>query len=79
VVACKDQKEIDTYWAKILKAGGQEQACGWIKDRWGVHWQIVPADMDRYMESKDKAANERAFAAMIKLDVAAIKAAFKGR
>jgi predicted 3-demethylubiquinone-9 3-methyltransferase (glyoxalase superfamily) len=81
MVACKDQKEIDTIWKKILAGGGKELECGWIRDRWNVHWQIVPRNIDKLMAGKDKAASARAFQAMlgmVKLDIAALKAAARG-
>ncbi len=79
-VMCKDQAEIDHYW-KELTEGGAESQCGWLKDRFGVSWQIVPKAIADWMASDDKVARERAFAAMmgmVKLDIAQLEAAFKG-
>lgn len=82
VVECADQQEIDRYWNAILDGGGKEQACGWIIDRHGVRWQIVPAIMSDMMASDDKAASKRATDAMLemkKFDVEKLKAAFDGK
>jgi predicted 3-demethylubiquinone-9 3-methyltransferase (glyoxalase superfamily) len=71
-VHCKDQAEIDHYWTKLLDGGGAEIACGWLKDRFGVRWQIVPENI---MELVRPAAAMRAMMQMKKLDIAALKAA----
>ena len=79
-VMCHDQAEIDRYWA-VLSAGGEQGPCGWLKDRFGVSWQIVPMGIATWLTSKDVAARERAFAAMMQMgkpDVAALEAAFEG-
>jgi predicted 3-demethylubiquinone-9 3-methyltransferase (glyoxalase superfamily) len=81
-VMCKDQGEIDSYWSALTGDGGQEGPCGWIKDRFGLSWQVVPANMSAWMTSKDAAARDRAFAAVMrmkKLDIAVIESAFEGR
>jgi predicted 3-demethylubiquinone-9 3-methyltransferase (glyoxalase superfamily) len=77
VVPCDSQEEIDEYWEK-LSAGGEKSAqqCGWLKDKYGLSWQIVPADMNEIMKDLNK--SEKAMAAFInmkKIDVAALKAA----
>lgn len=80
-VMCEDQAELDRYWA-ALSEGGEEGPCGWLKDRFGVSWQVVPTSIARWMSSKDTAARDRAFRAVMgmkKLDIAAIQAAFDGR
>jgi predicted 3-demethylubiquinone-9 3-methyltransferase (glyoxalase superfamily) len=80
VVRCDTQEEIDDLWQKLLQ-GGQEVACGWLTDRYGVSWQIVPAVIDQMMTSDDSAAAQRAFAAMMdmkKLDIAALRRAYQG-
>ncbi|MCH7342656.1 VOC family protein [Pelomonas sp. CA6] len=82
VVSCQDQAEIDRYWAAMLAGGGSAQACGWIKDRFGVSWQIVPEALDLMMADPDRAKAQRACDAMlrmVKLDLAALQAAFDGR
>lgn len=78
MVECKDQKEIDYYWDKLLAGGGKPVQCGWLKDRYGVSWQVVPADMDRFFAIKDKAKAQRAMQAMlkmVKLDLRELEAA----
>src|SRR5262245_50211005 len=82
VVECDDQKEIDRYWKALLKGGGKPQACGWLNDRFGVRWQIVPAIMFKMMADKNKARSKRASDAMMKMvkfDIAALEKAFRGR
>ncbi|HEX4404963.1 MAG TPA: VOC family protein [Polyangia bacterium] len=81
VVHCKTQKEIDTYWKKLLAGGGQPSQCGWLTDKFGVSWQIVPDLLLKTLVGKDKAKAERIMAAqmkMVKFDVAALEAAAKG-
>ncbi|HVE53345.1 MAG TPA: VOC family protein, partial [Ramlibacter sp.] len=78
-LACKTQEEIDTLW-EGLSEGGSKSVCGWVKDRWGVSWQVEWAGMDRLM-AKDPATADRVFAAMLKMtkiDIAELKAAAKG-
>jgi predicted 3-demethylubiquinone-9 3-methyltransferase (glyoxalase superfamily) len=80
VVSCDTQEEIDDLWQK-LSQGGAEVACGWLTDKFGVSWQIVPAAIGEMMSSPDKAAAQRAFAAMMdmkKLDIAALRRAYQG-
>jgi len=82
VVTCDDQAELDRYWDAIVEAGGTPQACGWIKDRFGLRWQIVPAALGELMSSGNAAGAKRAAEAMlqmVKLDVASLEAAFEGR
>jgi len=81
VVNCDSQKEVDYYWEK-LSAGGDKNAkrCGWLKDRYGISWQIVPAILGELMTSEDPAQAERVMGALLemkKLDLAALKAAAK--
>jgi predicted 3-demethylubiquinone-9 3-methyltransferase (glyoxalase superfamily) len=73
VVECENQKEIDYYWERLLE-GGKPQQCGWLKDRYGVSWQVVPADMDQIFFGKDKAKSQRAMQAMLKMVKLDIKA-----
>lgn len=79
-IATDDQEETDRYWNAIVGNGGQESACGWCKDRWGLNWQITPRTLTEAMAAGGAEA-QRAFAAMMtmrKIDVAAIDAARKG-
>ena len=81
VVTCEDQAELDRYWNALLEGGGKEQACGWVTDKYGLRWQIVPAVLDDMMADKDKARSKRATDAMlkmIKLDIAALEKAYRG-
>ena len=76
-VECADQKEIDYYWDKLV-AGGKPVQCGWLEDRFGVSWQVVPRGMDDYFSDKDPKRAERMMRAMhtmVKLDVAKLEAA----
>ena len=80
-VATADQAETDRYWNAIIDGGGQESACGWCKDRWGLSWQITPIALTRSFTGPDPAAAQRAFEAMMpmkKIDVATIEAARRG-
>jgi predicted 3-demethylubiquinone-9 3-methyltransferase (glyoxalase superfamily) len=80
VVNCKDQKEVDDYWGKLTR-GGKEVQCGWLKDKYGVSWQIVPTIVPELMSDKDPAKRDRVMAAvmkMVKPDIAAMKRAAKG-
>jgi predicted 3-demethylubiquinone-9 3-methyltransferase (glyoxalase superfamily) len=80
-VMCKDQAEVDHYWAR-LSEGGETGPCGWLKDPFGVSWQVVPTNINEWMNSKDEVARDRAFQAMMgmtKLDIAALEAAFHGK
>jgi predicted 3-demethylubiquinone-9 3-methyltransferase (glyoxalase superfamily) len=81
LVNCKDQAEIDFYWSK-LSEGGEEGPCGWLKDKFGVSWQIVPERMAELITDPDKARANRAMEAMLgmkKIDLAAVEAAAGSR
>lgn len=81
MVKCDTQEEIDRYWNALTADGGQEVECGWVKDKFGLSWQIVPAVMDEMMCSGDQAAVDRvtrAFLTMKKFDVAALERAYRG-
>ena len=76
-VNCETQEEIDTFWAG-LSEGGEEGPCGWLKDRFGLSWQIVPTILDELISDPDTAKGQRAMAAMLqmrKLDIAALQRA----
>jgi predicted 3-demethylubiquinone-9 3-methyltransferase (glyoxalase superfamily) len=80
VVLCDDQAELDRYWDALLAGGGRPQACGWLIDRFGLRWQIVPAVLDELMRDEDPARSKRvaeAMLTMIKLDIAALQRAHR--
>jgi predicted 3-demethylubiquinone-9 3-methyltransferase (glyoxalase superfamily) len=81
VVDCDDQAELDRYWDALLEGGGKPQACGWLMDRFGLRWQIVPAALDQMMADPDPTRAKRvseAMLTMIKLDIAALDKAYRG-
>jgi predicted 3-demethylubiquinone-9 3-methyltransferase (glyoxalase superfamily) len=81
-VNCASQAEIDRYWDAIVAHGGKPQACGWIMDRYGLRWQIVPVALGAMMSDPDRAKARRAAEEMlrqVKLDVAKLEAAFAGK
>jgi predicted 3-demethylubiquinone-9 3-methyltransferase (glyoxalase superfamily) len=80
VVNCATQTEMDWYWEK-LSAGGQEVQCGWLKDRYGLSWQVVPTILGELMSGPDAAGRQRVMEAMlrmVKLDIKTLKAAYAG-
>nr|WP_315493021.1 VOC family protein [uncultured Pseudomonas sp.] len=80
-VATDDQAETDRLWQAIVGNGGEEVACGWCRDKWGLSWQITPRVLTAAITDPDPAAAKRAFEAMmgmVKIDIAAIEAALKG-
>jgi predicted 3-demethylubiquinone-9 3-methyltransferase (glyoxalase superfamily) len=80
VVQCDDQAELDRYWNALLEGGGKPQACGWLIDRFGLRWQIVPAALDEMIRDADLARSKRvtdAFLKMVKLDIAALQKAYR--
>ncbi|SDY63264.1 VOC family protein [Nitrosomonas sp. Nm33] len=82
IVKCDTQEEIDFYWQRLASEGGQEVECGWLKDKYGLSWQIVPTVMDEMMQSKDPARLTRitqAFLKMKKFDIAALQRAYDGK
>ena len=79
-VNCANQEEIDSYW-ETLTDGGSEGPCGWLKDKFGLSWQVVPAGMDELFNDPDPEKSRRAMEAMFKmrkLDIAALQAAAEG-
>lgn len=79
MIYCESQEEIDYYWEK-LTSGGEEQPCGWLKDRYGLSWQVVSAEMDEMMRSKDNEQLERVTKALLKMkkfDLAELRRAYK--
>ncbi len=82
IVNCEDQAEIDYYWEKLTAYGGEESMCGWLKDKYGVSWQIVPTDMDEMMSKGTREQIDRvtqAFLPMKKFDLTKLRRAFKGK
>lgn len=81
MIHCKDQKEVDYYWDKLLAGGGEPIACGWLKDKFGFRWQVTPDVLLKYINDKDKVKAGRAMQAMmkmVKIDIAGIKKAYDG-
>jgi predicted 3-demethylubiquinone-9 3-methyltransferase (glyoxalase superfamily) len=81
-VSCDSQDELDRYWDAILRHGGKPQACGWINDRYGVRWQIVPTVLGEMMADRDPVKAKRVAEEMmsqVKFDIAKLTAAYEGR
>ena len=81
VIDCDGQDEVDHYWNALTADGGQESQCGWLKDRFGLSWQVTPRQLIEMTTSPDREAAGRAFHAMMgmtKIDIAAIRAAYDG-
>jgi predicted 3-demethylubiquinone-9 3-methyltransferase (glyoxalase superfamily) len=77
-VSCTDQQEVDRLWSELTSDGGSEIQCGWLRDRWGIPWQIVPEILPRLLTDPDPAVRTRVFAAMsamVKLEIAALERA----
>ena len=80
-IETRDQEETDRYWNAIVNNGGQESACGWCKDKWGLSWQITPKILSDSLSYPDRAAAKRVFDAMMtmkKIDIATLEAAQRG-
>jgi predicted 3-demethylubiquinone-9 3-methyltransferase (glyoxalase superfamily) len=80
-VDCADQNEVDYYWEKLTADGGQESKCGWLKDKFGLSWQIAPQMLGSVLWGPDKEGSQRAMQAMMqmgKLDIAKLQAAYNG-
>jgi predicted 3-demethylubiquinone-9 3-methyltransferase (glyoxalase superfamily) len=81
-IDCADQAEVDRYWEALMEGGGEPGRCGWLKDRYGLSWQVVPREMGAYLGGPDAAGAARAMEAMLrmeKLDVAKLREAYEGR
>ena len=81
-VNCETQKEVDTLWEKLLAGGGQEIACGWLKDKFGVRWQIIPVILTQMLQDKDAVRAQRVMAAMmnmVKIDIPTLQKAYDGK
>jgi predicted 3-demethylubiquinone-9 3-methyltransferase (glyoxalase superfamily) len=82
VVNCETQEEVDYFWEKLTADGGEEIECGWLKDKFGVFWQVVPTVLIEMLQDKDEAKAERVMKAMLqmhKLDIKTLKDAFEGK
>ena len=82
VVNCETQKEVDYYWKKLTAGGGKEVQCGWLTDKFGLSWQIVPIALNELMSGKDAAKSQRVMEAMLKMvkfDIKKLKQAAKGK
>jgi predicted 3-demethylubiquinone-9 3-methyltransferase (glyoxalase superfamily) len=80
VVLCDTQAELDHYWNALLQAGGKPQACGWLIDRFGLRWQLVPSIFEEMMRDRDQARSKRvtdAMLKMVKFDIAALEKAYR--
>lgn len=81
-IPCKDQVEIDKYWSLLTADGGQESQCGWLKDKFGISWQVTSPEMGKYLGGSDSEGAQRATKAMLemkKIDLATMKAAYEGK
>jgi predicted 3-demethylubiquinone-9 3-methyltransferase (glyoxalase superfamily) len=81
VIDCKDQAEVDRYWDALIEGGGEPSVCGWLKDKFGLSWQVTPRRLLEMTESDDRPAAERAMKAMLemtKIDIAELEEAYKG-
>lgn len=81
-VDCEDQKEVDEYWNKFISNGGEESMCGWLKDKWGLSWQIIPKALQQMLSDPDREKADRAMQAMLqmhKIDIQTMKNAFDGK
>ena len=80
-IACADQAEVDRYWEALIEGGGEHSVCGWLKDRFGLSWQVVPRQLEEYLDGPDRPGAERAMKAMLemtKLDVEKLREAYEG-
>ena len=82
VIDCKDQSEVDYFWSRLTSDGGEESMCGWLKDRFGVSWQVVPTVLSELISGPDKEGSQRAMHAMLqmkKLDIQKLQDAYDGK
>lgn len=81
LISCETQEEVDHYWESLLEGGGEESMCGWLKDRFGLSWQVVPNALGRLLGDPDRERADRTLQAMLKmrkLDIAVLEAAADG-
>ena len=82
VVNCETQKEVDYFWEQLTADGGQESQCGWLKDKFGLSWQVVPTALIEMLQDEDAEKSERVMKAMLqmqKIDINKLKAAYAGK
>ena len=82
VIQCENQAEIDKYWSKLIEGGGKPSQCGWLKDRWGLSWQIVPEVLPKLLQDKDAEKAQRVMHAMLqmtKIEIAGLEGAYAQR
>lgn len=80
-ISCEDQAEVDELWDKLLAGGGQESQCGWLKDKYGLSWQVTPKLLPKLIGSPDRVKADRAMQAMLKMkkiDCVALQKAYNG-
>jgi predicted 3-demethylubiquinone-9 3-methyltransferase (glyoxalase superfamily) len=81
LIDCEDQADVDKYWDALVEGGGEHSVCGWLKDRYGVSWQVVPKQLVEYLNGPDREGAARAMKAMLemhKLDVDELRRAYEG-
>jgi predicted 3-demethylubiquinone-9 3-methyltransferase (glyoxalase superfamily) len=81
-VNCEAQEEVDYFWEKLTADGGQESACGWLKDKFGLSWQVVPTVLIEMLHDKNSEKSERVMQEMLqmtKIDIDKLKAAYEGK
>jgi predicted 3-demethylubiquinone-9 3-methyltransferase (glyoxalase superfamily) len=81
MVTCKTQEEVDRYWTALTANGGEEGPCGWLKDRYGLSWQVIPEALTQMLSDPGSGDSQAAFQAMLKmkkLDIAALQRAYNG-
>ena len=81
-ISCENQEEVDYFWSRLTAGGGQESMCGWLKDRFGLSWQVVPTALFEMLQDRDAAKVQRvtkAFLQMRKFDIAALRRASEGK
>ena len=82
MIDCKDQAEVDYFWSRLTADGGEESQCGWLKDKFGLSWQVVPSIMSKTVTGPDPEGSKRAMAAMMKMkkiDIKTIQDAYDGK
>jgi predicted 3-demethylubiquinone-9 3-methyltransferase (glyoxalase superfamily) len=80
-IDCEDQAEIDRYWDALMAGGGEASQCGWLKDRFGLSWQVIPKQLPQFLDGPDREGAKRAMEALLqmaKLDVAKLREAYEG-